>query len=100
MLGDPGFDPGETDPLMGPFPTVMVDTPEGPMDYGAAVRAGYDPRNNFGMPEGDKTFMDPMGGSDYFDYMKYISRPKQAAAELAATAPEGGISCVHQCRRS
>ena len=117
MLGDPGFDPGETDPLMGPFPTVMVDTPEGPMDYGAAVRAGYDPRNNFGVPEGNKNFKypeqgmggnirtgdfrdsnnngiddrdeQPMGGSDYFDYMKYISRPKQAAAELAATAPEG-----------
>ena len=131
MVGDPGFDPGEMGLGMGIFPTVIVDTPEGPMDYGAAVRAGYDPTKNFGMPEGDKTFKDPkqgtnnynfslpyetggpvgnirtgdfrdsnnngiddrdeqsMGGSDYFDYMKYIARPKQAAAELAATAPEG-----------
>ena len=58
MVGDPGFDPGEIDPRMGPFPTVIVNTPEGPMDYGAAVRAGYDPTNNFGMPRGNETFMD------------------------------------------
>ncbi len=58
MVGDPGFDPGEIDPRMGPFPTVIVNTPEGPMDYSAAVRAGYDPANNFGMPRGNENFME------------------------------------------
>ena len=42
--------------------------------------------NNNGIDDRDEQ---PMGGSDYFDYMKYISGPKQAAAELAVTAPEG-----------
>jgi len=42
--------------------------------------------NNNGIDDRDEQ---PMGGSDYFDYMKYISGPKQAAAELAMTAPEG-----------
>ena len=42
--------------------------------------------NNNGIDDRDEQ---PMGGSGYFDYMKYISGPKQAAAELAVTAPEG-----------
>ena len=53
-LGPPNVDSsgGLGSGSLGPFPAVMVETPQGMMDYGAAVRAGYDPTQNFGMPPG------------------------------------------------